>query len=104
MPTKKAKPSAPSQKMILVDAYWIPENEAGQYIAAREETARRLTQAIQSFCPGVERCWAGSEDGEAVVGLDSKGELMVVMHLDPYTIEEVQAMTDEELLSYLQRL
>lgn len=32
----------------------------------------------------------GSEDGEAVVGIDKEGELIKLIHLDPETIEGMQ--------------
>lgn len=89
------------QGMVLVDAYWIPQANAANYINKREHLAQRLQVAMAQFCNKVERCWAGSEDGEAVVGYNSAGEIQTLRHLDPDTLEEVGQLSDAELLQRL---
>ena len=76
-----------SKKMVKVDAYLIPEDEAEEYIRKREFYAGKAAEIFGEFCHSVTRQWAGSEDGEAVTGLDEDGELMMLVHLDPYDIE-----------------
>lgn len=72
-----------SSNLVQVDAYMIPEESAAQYIADRERLAAVAIAYMSRFCTFVERCWQGSEDGEAIVGLDEAGEIISMIHLDP---------------------
>lgn len=86
--------------MTLVDAYWVPNSEAGQYIADREALAEVATEFLKPFCASVERCWKGSEDGEAIVGMNSVGEIISLIHLDPDGVALLRK--PEQLKAYLQ--
>ena len=85
--------------MTLVDAYMVPNEEVDQYIADREELAAVAIGLMSPFCASVERCWKGSQDGEAIVGLDSAGEIISMIHLDPDGIELLHK--PDELKAYL---
>ena len=86
--------------MILVDAYLIPAEQADAYIAAREALADKATRVLQEMCVSVERCWAGSQDGEAIVGLDAHGEIQALTHLDPDAVDALGALDDEGLRAW----
>ena len=73
---------------MLVDAYRVPACEAEAYRARREQLAQAARAHFRAAgCAAVQRCWAGSEDGEAVVGLDENGALLCLVHLDPTSTE-----------------
>lgn len=88
--------------MVWVDSYLIPVEEAEQYIADREFCAAEAAKVMERFCTSVSREWAGSEDGEAVVGVDQHGEILCMIHLDPTEIdrmmEEIQKGQLKEFL------
>ncbi len=73
--------------MVLVDSYYIPEEEAAQYIQDREFFAQKATEVFAEFCHSVTRDWKGSQDGEAVLGLNKEGSLIALVHLDPSDVE-----------------
>lgn len=87
--------------MVLVDAYWILEEEAEAYIAEREEAASRALRAFLTFCVGTDRCGEGSEDGEYIVGINSNGEYRGLIHLDPASVASILAASPEELVALL---
>ena len=78
-----SKKSTQPSNMVQVDAYMIPVERAEQYIADRETLAALAIELMTPFCASVERCWQGSEDGEAIVGLNGAGEILSMIHLDP---------------------
>lgn len=90
--------------MVSIDGWQIPATEAEAYRAARERTARRALEVLQAICARTDRRWAGSEDGEAVVGLDADDELVAVIHLDPSTVERAESMDDGALEDWIRRL
>lgn len=47
----------------------------------------------------MERLFAGSEDGEAIVGFNKKGEMVKLIHLDPETIANKRSSAN--LLAFL---
>lgn len=57
-----------SQGGVLVDAWWIPIEEAEVYIRQREACAAQLIAEMETFCGRVCRDLAGTEDGEVVRG------------------------------------
>jgi len=73
-----------------VDAYYIPSDQAEAYIADREYFAGKAAEVFREFCPRVFRDWAGSEDGEAVLGCDGSGRLMMHVHLNPDNIRQMK--------------
>ena len=94
---------SPVAGMVLVDAYLIPADQADAYIAAREALAERATRVLQAMCSSVERCWAGSQDGEAIVGLDADGEIQALTHLDPDAVDALGELDDEGLRAWFQQ-
>ncbi|WP_229136195.1 hypothetical protein, partial [Bacillus anthracis] len=73
-----------------IDAYLIPNKMVKQYIEDREKLALEIQKYYNSLGLKSKRCFLGSEDGEAVVGIDKEGELIKLIHLDPETIEGMQ--------------
>lgn len=88
-----------SSNMVQVDAYLIPEERAAQYVADRERLAAFASAYMTQFCASVQRCWQGSEDGEAVVGLNEAGEIISMIHLDPDGVRSLDKPDD--LKAYL---
>ncbi|MBE1556677.1 hypothetical protein [Sporosarcina limicola] len=84
-----------SKGMVLVDNYWIPKSQAKKFLETRERCAVEATLIMGEFCEKVERCWAGSEDGEAVVGTDQHGEIVCLIHLDPGKIVIMEKAVNE---------
>lgn len=95
--------TTPIESATLVDGWYIPDDEVEQYCADREHCAALAAKLFTTFCHEVTLDWAGSEDGEAVVGLGDDGELIALVHLDPRNIEmltraEKQGRFDTTLL------
>ena len=95
--TRKSKKSF---GMTCVDAYMVPNEDVAQYIADREKLAALAIELMKPSCASVERCWEGSQDGEAIVGFNAAGEIVSMIHLDPDGIKMLS--NPEELKAYLQ--
>ena len=93
-PEKMMKKKDKDPRGVLVDAYWVAEEEAEQYIAQREELARAALAFFSTYCHSVSRDWAGSEDGEAVVGYTQAGEIRSLVHLDGLGIQMMTESRD----------
>lgn len=89
--------------MVKVDAYWIPAADAPAYIAARQRTVQRVDALLRQFCVDVQRCWQGSQDGEAVVGRDANGDIIALLHLDPQDVQTAESLDDAQLLAWLRQ-
>ena len=87
--------------MVLVDNYWVEEADVERYLADREAAALRATAAMGTFCETVAREWAGSEDGEAVVGYNEDDSIRSLLHLDPASVRLVLSLSHEQLVDYL---
>lgn len=92
-----------SGNLIIVDAFWIPEEEAEKYIHDRELLAELVTEVFASEGYAVERSFQGSEDGEAILALDEKEDLQRVLHLDPYSVEDMNEVikSGESLVDFI---
>ena len=88
-----------SSNLVQVDAYMVPEERAARYIADRERLAAFSIAYMTQFCASVQRCWEGSEDGEAVVGMNEAGEIISLIHLDPDGVRLLDK--PDELKEYL---
>lgn len=102
----KRKDKTPSQYkqwngMVLVDNYWIEESKFEDYLKDRAEAAQKAIAAMESFCKNVELQWAGSQDGEAVVGFNDDKSVRTLIHLDPRGIALILSMTPDELVEFL---
>ena len=89
--------------LVVVDAYWIPEDEAMEYIRDRELLALIATEIFTSEGFKVERDFAGSQEGEAIIGLENNGEIARFIHLDPYSIEGLKdaIKNNENVIDYI---
>lgn len=76
--------------MTLVDAYYIPNDALEAYIKDRDEMAAKAMRIFQKHCHSVRRDYAGSQDGEALIGCDEDGEIMLFIHLDPDGIDAMK--------------
>ncbi|MDO4692204.1 MAG: hypothetical protein Q4A64_04950 [Porphyromonadaceae bacterium] len=72
---------------VRVDAYHVNLEDAETYCRDREALAERATRFFETFCFRVSRDWAGSEDGEAIVGYNRREEIIALIHLDPLGIQ-----------------
>lgn len=89
---------------VNVDGWMIPENQVKTYMRDREACAQRLMRIMEEQGLSAHRMWRGSEDGEAVVGLNPQGEIVLAEHLDPGTVKKVTLLPDDEaLLNFLRR-
>lgn len=98
---KKSHPTEKRDGMVLIDNYWIEETEVEKYLADRSDAAQKAVSAMSTFCAKVELLWAGSEDGEAVVGFDEQQAIRSVIHLNPRGVKLIQALNQTELIEYL---
>ena len=88
--------------MVKVDAWYVPAQDAPRYIEARERCAKAALDEMRFFCASAAREWAGSQDGEAVVGCDERGEIIAMIHLDPEGVSQMeQAIKDGALRELL---
>lgn len=87
--------------MVLIDNHWVEETEVEQYLIDRSTAAEKAIAAMRTFCASAEVMWAGSEDGEAVVGFDAQRAIRSVIHLDPKGVQQILALTSAELIGYL---
>lgn len=92
-----------SQGGVLVDAWWIPIEEAEVYIRQREACAAQLIAEMETFCGRVCRDLAGTEDGEVVRGESVFGtERSCLVFLDPQTVEAaLEAAKKKELRKFI---
>lgn len=76
--------------LALIGVYYIPYSEAAQYKRRMKRAAKEAKKALYTFCPRVEKCFKGSEDGEALVGFDLNNEIMALIHLDPEGLDFIE--------------
>ena len=88
------KKSEVEETWVQVDAYCIPSSEVEVYKAQREELAEKALRFFETFCHHTSRDWAGSQDGEAVVGLNKQNEIIALIHLDPDGVEFMNQYPD----------
>ncbi len=75
----------------LVGGYYIPYREAASYKRRIKRCRKAAIEAMRSFCPIVLAQWAEtSQDGEAVTGLNEKGDLIALIHLDPPGLDMIE--------------
>lgn len=84
-----------------VGAYLIPKKEAGEYKRQRKLARKLAIQAMEGFCYRAHTAFKGGEDGEAVVGLDKKGELQALIHLDPDGVHAILEAHEQGRLTEL---
>lgn len=77
-----------------VDAYLIPKKEAGNYKRRRKLARKAAIKAMETFCDHVYCDFAGSQDGEAVLGMKD-GECIAFIHLDPWGIDRIEKAQSE---------
>lgn len=87
--------------MVLIDSHWIKLADAEQYLADRSAAAQKALAAMRTFCASAQTLWAGSEDGEAVVGFDAQHAIRSVIHLNPQGVKHILALTTAELIEHL---
>lgn len=92
----------PWEAMVNVDGYAIRRSMLETYLEDREQLAERLMRLMQQKGLKTERRWAGSEDGEAVLGLNAKGSIVAWMHLDPDSIDDAKGHDDVHLWQIIQ--
>ena len=73
---------------VKVDAYLIPTGEHEGYVRDRDELREKAKEVFSLDCAHVECDFSGSEDGEAVVGVNEDGEIVHLIYLDPMNVEE----------------
>jgi len=74
----------------LTGGYHIPYREAAAWHRRVKRCRKAALRAMRAFCPYALAQWAGSEDGEAVTGLDRKGELVAIVHLDAEGLDFIE--------------
>ncbi|PKK38674.1 hypothetical protein ABB02_01980 [Clostridiaceae bacterium JG1575] len=84
--------------MTLVGSYYIPDDLVDEYLRNRKELARKARRIFKKYCHSVCRDFKGSQDGEALIGLDEHGKIKMFIHLDPDGIDAMRAAEDEGTL------
>lgn len=75
--------------ITLVDAYHVDNEELREYIEKREEKYSQVKSMLEEKGYEVDRDFAGSEDGEAIVYKEKdKDEWHFLVHMDPFFVEE----------------
>lgn len=85
----------------LLGGYHIPYAEAAAYQRRIKRCRKAALAAMRTFCPYALAQWQGSEDGEAVTGLDARGELVAVIHLDSDGLDLIERGLRENRLAEL---
>lgn len=81
-----------------IDGYLIPKKEVGAYKRNRKRARKLLLQAMESVCYRACTAFRGSEDGEAVLGLNKQGEIMAIIHLSPGDVDAILKAHEEGTL------
>ena len=74
----------------IVGGYWIPYREAAAYKRRVKRLKKAALKAMGRLCPYAVAQFANSQDGEAVTGLDRKGELVAIVHLDAEGLDFIE--------------
>lgn len=77
--------------MTLIDAYYIPNDQVEQYTHDRERYSDALLYILSQFYETTERCFEGSDDGEAIVAFDDDIPKKIV-YLDPETVDALRML------------
>ncbi|MBK2402411.1 hypothetical protein [Erysipelothrix sp. strain 2 (EsS2-6-Brazil)] len=81
-----------------VDAYLVTNEEVESYIDKREFLARKIMEEADARgFRNIERAYAGSEDGEAIIAMDSMGNSRFLTHLDSSLVDQFEFNDDETL-------
>ena len=65
---------------------------------------KQARAAMESFCQRVALSYKGSQDGEALVGYDDKGEAIALIHMDPEGVKAIQdAVAKGDLVEMLKK-
>lgn len=87
----------------LLGGYYIPYAEAAAYKRRLKRCRKAALSAMRGFCPFAISQWADSQDGEAVCGLDSQGNLIALIHLDSDGLDLIeQGIRDGNLQALLE--
>ncbi|CZE46286.1 hypothetical protein [Campylobacter geochelonis] len=76
---------------VLIGGYFIPISESSQYLTMRKFYTNLIINFFKKHSDDVSVDFQGSQDGEAVVARDKKGEIIALIHIDPYNLEIMQA-------------
>lgn len=74
----------------IVGGYWIPYREAAAYKRRVKRLKKAALKAMGRLCPYAVAQFANSQDGEAVTGLDTKGGLLALIHLDSEGLDLIE--------------
>lgn len=81
-----------------VDAYLVTNEEVESYIDKREFLARKIMEeAVARGFRSIERAYAGSEDGEAIIAIDASGNSRFLTHLDASLVDQFEFNDEENL-------
>ncbi|AZK44387.1 hypothetical protein EEI45_06215 [Erysipelothrix piscisicarius] len=81
-----------------VDAYLVTNEEVESNIDKREFLARKIIEEADARgFRNIERAYAGSEDGEAIIAMDSMGNSRFLTHLDASLVDQFEFNDDETL-------
>ncbi|MBE1556244.1 hypothetical protein [Sporosarcina limicola] len=77
------------------DGYFLTGERQERYIQV-------VLEAMKEIAPRAERAFAGSQDGEAVIGLDDSGDMIYIVHLDPQERQKIdEAVKKGTLKEYI---
>ena len=93
-----AKGEATEVKTVKVDIFDIPEKQAEEYIANREQVAEAAAAVMKPYCVTVKRETLDEEEGEAVVGYYVTGEILMCVILDPFEVPVMKVALDKGTL------
>ena len=79
----------------IVGGYWVPYREAAAYKRRVKRLKKAALSAMGRLCPYAIAQFANSQDGEAVTGLDEKGELIALIHLDSEGLDLIEKALEE---------
>ena len=83
MPNPKLTKGFRLAATVLIDNYWIPRQEVERYLARRQYWSQRLMTYMSQAGWQAQLDFEGSQDGLAVLGLDTQDQIQALIHLDP---------------------
>ena len=91
----KVRNEASNIKTVKVDVFDIPEADVEEYTANREAVAQAAAEVMKEYCVEVKRETLDPQEGEAVVGYHTDGNILMCVILDPFEVPVMKVALDQ---------
>lgn len=90
----KVRNEASQVKTVKVDIFDIPESDVEEYKESRELVAQEAARIMETYCAKVVRETLDPDEGEAVVGYHTDGNILMCVILDPFEVPVMKVALD----------